>query len=139
MITYITFDSKTGSITSVGTTQNIENISQIGDFIVDVPLVITPDTHYVDTVTRELIKKPEKPVGFFKWDTDKKAWVPDLITATQTVLMQRRMLLENSDWTQLPDVPLSTKEAWGAYRQALRDITLQADPFNIIWPIAPEG
>jgi len=24
-----------------------------------------------------------------------------------------------------------------AYRQALRDITQQADPFNIIWPIEP--
>lgn len=47
----------------------------------------------------------------------------------------RRLLA--CDWTQLPDVPLSTKEAWAVYRQALRDITLQPDPFNIVWPAAP--
>lgn len=26
------------------------------------------------------------------------------------------------------------KVAWATYRQALRDITLQADPLNIVWP-----
>lgn len=42
-----------------------------------------------------------------------------------------------SDWTQLPDVPDATKEAWAAYRQALRDITNQSDPKNIQWPVSP--
>lgn len=41
------------------------------------------------------------------------------------------------DWTQLPDVPEATKELWMAYRQALRDVTDQDDPFNIEWPVAP--
>jgi hypothetical protein len=53
------------------------------------------------------------------------------------VRVQRDALLKASDWTQLPDVPLTTKEAWATYRQALRDITSQHDPFNIIWPVAP--
>ena len=51
---------------------------------------------------------------------------------------RRAVLLAESDWTQLPDVPLPTKEAWAAYRQALRDITLQPDPHNIIWPTQPQ-
>lgn len=35
----------------------------------------------------------------------------------------RRFLLKDSDWTQLPDVPLSAekKAEWATYRQALRD------------------
>jgi hypothetical protein len=54
------------------------------------------------------------------------------------VLDQRNWLLQSSDWTQLPDVPLATKEAWAVYRQALRDITLQAGyPLAIDWPLAP--
>lgn len=50
---------------------------------------------------------------------------------------QRDALLVQSDWTQLPDVPLPTKEAWATYRQALRDVTQQPDPRNISWPTPP--
>lgn len=50
---------------------------------------------------------------------------------------RRNSLLVASDWTQLPDVPLATKEAWAVYRQQLRDITDQPDPFNVVWPIPP--
>ena len=53
------------------------------------------------------------------------------------VRQQRSGMLAASDWTQLPDVPIATKEAWAVYRQALRDITEQPDPFNIVWPVAP--
>ena len=43
------------------------------------------------------------------------------------------------DWTQLDDVPLTSekKAEWETYRQALRDITNQPDPFNITWPTPP--
>ena len=54
------------------------------------------------------------------------------------VLSKRNGLLQASDWTQLPDVPLGTKSAWAEYRQALRDITDQAEyPDNVIWPTSP--
>jgi hypothetical protein len=63
--------------------------------------------------------------------------VPD--EAAWAVIRARRdVLLAPTDWTQLPDVPLATKEIWAAYRQALRDITQQADPHNIIWPTPPQ-
>ena len=49
---------------------------------------------------------------------------------------KRNEKLSESDWTQLADVPFTEtqKMQWSEYRQALRDITLQEDPFNIIWP-----
>jgi hypothetical protein len=49
---------------------------------------------------------------------------------------QRNYLLFESDWTQLSDSP-TDKTAWATYRQALRDITQQSDPFNLIWPQKP--
>jgi hypothetical protein len=55
-----------------------------------------------------------------------------------TIRARRDALLVQSDWTQLPDVPLATKEAWATYRQQLRDITLQPDPHNISWPTPPQ-
>lgn len=54
-----------------------------------------------------------------------------------TVRATRDRLLSLCDWTQLPDVPQATRTVWTAYRQELRDITLQTDPTNIIWPIKP--
>jgi hypothetical protein len=45
----------------------------------------------------------------------------------------RNQMLKDCDWTQLSDSPVD-KTAWATYRQALRDITTQPDPFNITWP-----
>jgi len=50
-------------------------------------------------------------------------------------------MLANSDFTQVADAPITAEKRaeWVAYRQALRDLTLQADPFNVIWPVSPDG
>ena len=53
------------------------------------------------------------------------------------VRYRRNMLLSQSDWTQVADAPVDNL-AWAVYRQALRDITLQAGfPFTVDFPIAP--
>lgn len=49
----------------------------------------------------------------------------------------RNAFLSACDWTQLQDAPVDAA-AWATYRQALRDITNQPDPFNIVWPQEPE-
>lgn len=55
------------------------------------------------------------------------------------VRADRNKRLADCDWTQLPDAPLTNVQTadWATYRQALRDITNQTDPFNIIWPEQP--
>jgi len=57
----------------------------------------------------------------------------------KTVRFHRDKKLQSCDWTVLPDVPLdpSVLAEWETYRQALRDITDQSDPFNITWPTPP--
>lgn len=53
------------------------------------------------------------------------------------VRYERDQMISSTDWTQLADAPVN-KEAWSAYRQALRDVTSQASfPFNIVWPEKP--
>ena len=52
----------------------------------------------------------------------------------------RNLLLAETDWTQLADVTMPAEKAqeWKTYRQALRDITLQAGfPREIVWPVKP--
>lgn len=61
----------------------------------------------------------------------------DLLILTTAIRAKRNQLLLESDWTQIPDVPLD-KEAWGLYRQALRDITTQEGfPQNVTFPDKP--
>jgi hypothetical protein len=55
----------------------------------------------------------------------------------EEIRYERNQLLAECDWTQLGDIPSETKEVWTLYRQNLRDITNQTDPFNIIWPAKP--
>jgi hypothetical protein len=51
---------------------------------------------------------------------------------------ERNMLLSETDWTQLPDVPEATKQKWALYRQALRDVTDQPNfPQSVTWPTKP--
>jgi len=54
-------------------------------------------------------------------------------TQWQVVRTQRNQMLKDSDWTQVADAPVDKAE-WATYRQELRDITQQADPFNLTWP-----
>ena len=65
----------------------------------------------------------------------------DLKQHNLTALRQlRQRYLQDSDWTQMPDSPLSAekKAEWQTYRQALRDITLTATSCSdVIWPTEP--
>lgn len=58
------------------------------------------------------------------------------LQANQDPRRIRNDLLASTDWTQVPDSPLSEeqKQAYRTYRQALRDMTFTGD---IIWPKKP--
>jgi hypothetical protein len=55
----------------------------------------------------------------------------------EEIRLIRNELLKESDWTQLSDVSQTIKDLWIVYRQELRNITNQQNPFNIEWPIKP--
>ena len=54
-----------------------------------------------------------------------------------TIREERDSRIQQTDWTQNADVPNATKTKWQTYRQSLRDITTQSDPFNVTWPTPP--
>lgn len=50
---------------------------------------------------------------------------------------QRDLLLQQSDWTQVPDAPVNAT-SWASYRQALRDVPTQSGfPNSVNWPTKP--
>lgn len=55
----------------------------------------------------------------------------------KSVREQRNRLIAECDWTQVADSPVDKAE-WATYRQALRDLTLQAGfPFDVTYPTKP--
>jgi len=55
----------------------------------------------------------------------------------KSVRAERNRLIAECDWTQVEDSPVD-KAAWATYRQALRDLTLQAGfPFDVTYPTKP--
>jgi len=112
----------------------------------------TSEQAYVDNgnvilyTQEQLQTKVNKPDIFFVWNNDTFSWQDPRDSqqkysdAASSVMSQRRAYLYDSDWTQIPNNPLTDekRQEWAQYRQQLRDITSQAGyPFNVIWPVAP--
>tara|TARA_B100001939_G_C16927203_1_gene612274 strand:- start:517 stop:987 length:471 start_codon:yes stop_codon:yes gene_type:complete len=83
------------------------------------------------------------PGAFYDWDTSTYSWVVNTTRMWVSGRADRDQALNLSDWTQMPDSPLTSekKAEWATYRQALRDLpstqssaTTWAD---ITWPTAP--
>lgn len=66
---------------------------------------------------------------------------PAVATAADLEWERAKQLLRDSDWSVLPDVPMTAgeRDSWIEYRRALREIRLQAGfPTEIVWPAAPQ-
>jgi hypothetical protein len=91
----------------------------------------------------EIVELPPKPFDYSQFNYQTKEWFDPRTTASEleVVKYKRNTLLSGSDWivTKAMDRGTPVPEDWRVYRQALRDITLQPDIFNIIWPTAPQG
>lgn len=76
----------------------------------------------------------DDPIEQANWETEilESRWAD--------IRMERNRLLALTDYTDLPNTPITTqcRTEFIAYRQSLRDITSQSDPYNIIWPTMPE-
>ena len=61
-------------------------------------------------------------------------------TEWNKVKSKRTLLLSESDWmvTRAADTGVAISDEWQQYRQALRDITNQSNPFEVVWPVKPE-
>lgn len=99
----------------------------------------------LDTATGHVVPyQPPAPAGdeytTHAWDAAAERWVPSPTAAAiaRDVRAERDRRLTACDWTQLPDVPATTRAAWVGYRQALRDVTDQPGfPAAVTWPVQP--
>jgi hypothetical protein len=125
--------------TGVAPQEAVDAMLEMGQMVIILPddFAGTDETHYMEEGA--VVAMPPNPSPHHVFDYTMKQWIDPRTPETEWPIVRdkRNRLLLASDWTQLPDVPIATKEAWAAYRQALRDVTLQPDPFAITWPVAP--
>jgi hypothetical protein len=98
----------------------------------------TPD---YDSETQSIVRITPVPPGqdFVEYQVVDITYTDEFLTAAAITKRNERLL--KSDWTQLPDAPLTELQvtAWRTYRQELRDVPEQAGyPRNINWPVKPE-
>ena len=101
------------------------------------------DLNYYDYSAETFESRGARPTAYYKWNTSKQ-WEVDTTTLMVDLRTERNIRLENCDWTQLADSPLSSevKGYWVTYRQSLRDITKDLkDDLDTLdgfaWPAAP--
>ena len=133
---FFVFSNTTGLLVGSGT--QLESFNSLPDVTV---FDLDTDPGLVYMTTNGILEPlPPQPDKNYRFNRETNEWV-DMRTPLQignTIKKQRLELLQESDWTQLPDVPLETRTLWQAYRQALRDITLQPEfPYNVVWPVKP--
>lgn len=98
-----------------------------------------PELNRFQSATRS---GPEQDsLGNWIWVYTATDWSEEAIAAAteqqwKSIRAERNRKLYDCDWTQLPDAPVDTA-AWATYRQQLRDVTNQLDPFEIVWPTPP--
>lgn len=105
------------------------------------PLVVIEET----TTEKPLVKyrETDKQIEQYAESVPQpEPHIPTQEEKEQTARNERNMKLTFTDWTQLPDAPLTAemKAAYAEYRQALRDVPEQAGfPDAIEWPEEPTG
>jgi len=110
------------------------NFSHLAEEFVPFTAVAEGDTHYAHEIFAKAV------TGEFG-DIQEYTPLPEPSTEEKAFILraERDRLLQQSDWTQLPDVPQSVKTAWAVYRQSLRDITEQAGfPETVVFPTPPQ-
>lgn len=101
-------------------------------------------THYYDYTANAFAAKGEQPSRFHYFDWDHKTWVNDIPSLFVEIRQYRNGLLAASDWTQMPDSPLSDEDKanWVMYRDQLRNFPQwnsgATDWDSLVWPTPPD-
>lgn len=115
--------------------QDFDRQAGPGESVVEVDGDVLDTTHMIQA--GKAVRLQPRPTQFHDFNYTSRQWTFNAVSAWADVRRRRDATLAASDWTQLPDVPIPTRDAWATYRQALRDITNQPDPLRIEWPTPP--
>lgn len=134
---YTLYEQVTGKVLQSGTCTDSTFHTYSTELTGVIEEACDPNSFYVkDGVLSQM---PQAPSDHHVFDCAAGVWCIQPHLAWEVVQQQRVKLLYESDWvvTKATESGQPTPAEWSVYRQALRDITSQADPLNIVWPIKP--
>jgi hypothetical protein len=144
---FVVYELKTGKIFQSGSCDDSQfDIQRVPDGYAILPIEADPFNQYIEN--NQAISMSEKPADWYIFDYSLKKWADPISpeqkykTQAEKIVNSRNFLLEKSDWTQIPNnaLTIGQQQAWADYRQQLRDITSQAGyPFEVVWPVSPQG
>lgn len=97
------------------------------------------DQSIIDQIVAEFEKRKTEADNFanFLKQDDSGNWIQDIDRKWENVRAERNKRISETDWRMTVDYSGSDQEEWKIYRQELRSITEQPDPFGIVWPEIP--
>lgn len=138
MSAYTIFDQTTGRIIKSGFASSVESaMLQRND---GESIVLQASNWATDFVEKGYVKPfPPRPSASHDFNYTTKVWEANLSKAWEAIRSKRDHLLKDTDWlvTRAVETETSMPAGWATYRQALRDVTSQPDPMDIIWPTEP--
>ena len=94
-------------------------------------LIVVPDSVAIPQVIIRVVQSANGAEFIVDQEAIHQQW--------RNVKEGRNQQLAASDWIcSVSDFAHPKKDAYVVYRQALRDITAQANPFALVWPSAPQ-
>ena len=102
--------------------------------MVEVPITFElDDTLFFDVAEMAIKDRGARPLNHIWLDN---RWVYDTAQGIEHARAEVHLRLATTDYLMI-DFPLANKEAWLAYRAALRALNTD-DPQNIVWPEVPQ-
>ena len=128
----VLFDTESGAVLARYSDDPLfpnEPTVQPGQTLIDLPSDIIGEAVIHVAVTEDASGNPVYTYTFDQASID-QLW--------RNIRIERNSRLSASDWIcSVTDYVVANKSDWVDYRQALREITLQVNPFTLVWPQKP--
>lgn len=142
-VALIQSNGEIASIVSPATDDMYENGATYGEHTAILIPFETDDSDFLQRAywDGEWKQRAPRPGNDYIWVNYQ--WVIDKSKLISNIRAKRDIKLWQSDWTQMPDAPLTEAQRaeWAAYRQALRDLPAEQSNVtsidDIIWPDKP--
>ncbi len=142
MFYYILVRNSDGYIKQTGSASTFDELLTIEGYtsiVIPSSINLSTNSYKWDSSLMQLVEIPPRPSPMHEWEMGQWNDTSSVEQKWEQVREIRNAILSATDWivTRSAERGISVPSDVAIYREALRNITAQSDPFNINWPAAP--